>query len=365
MFIRIKLSATYYSSMILILLWAIAVSGQTPYYKAVSFPKEGQIQQFHIACYTFFTGELTNCYLLIGKSGQAILVDPPEQLAIIPDKSLLADKHTGSIQEIPGNILQNYETLQTSLNGVPTEVKDPLTGETKLVYDLFRPTNTIAPQLLKYLKDHALNLKMIILTHGHLDHIGAIGYLQKETGAKIAIHEGDLRGIHGEKLSTPLKEGVAGYPKDTARIQGLATPVDKVLQDNDLIEVDGMALRVIHTPGHSPGSICLLTKKENNQYLLFSGDTLLHWSLAMTADGTALKDNQGKPMYYDTGRTNFLDGSGNEQQLYQSIHDKLLTLPESTIVYPGHYEPTTIGEEKKYSPARAFTPEKAATIKDQ
>lgn len=152
----------------------------------------------------------------------------------------------------------------------------------------------------------------IINTHGHFDHIGANSYLKNHTNAKLIIHDDDnallpLAAEHG------LRYGITVAPSPKP---------DLTVSDGDVIEVGNLRVKVIDTPGHSPGGICLLV--ENS---LFSGDTLFAESI---------------------GRTD-LPG-GNFDQLISSIKLKLLTLPGDIKVYPGHGEDTTIKREEQANP---------------
>ena len=168
--------------------------------------------------------------------------------------------------------------------------------------------------LLKYIEKESINLKYIVLTHGHFDHVGAADGLQKKTRAKIIINKKELETLK----SVPLQ----------ARLFGLQAPKiptpDIFVGDGDMIGEDKLTFRIIETPGHSPGSISLYNEKET---IIFSGDTLFKRSI---------------------GRTD-LPG-GNFQILIKSIKEKLLTLPGNVKVYPGHEEPTTVEEERKFNP---------------
>jgi len=226
----------------------------------------------------------TNCYIVAGPTGQALVIDPADDLESI------------STAEKP---------------------------------DRYHPRGNDAKRIYAALTENKLTLKYMILTHGHLDHFGAIGYLKQQTGATIMMHEGDIR---------PKGDPFEGCPKDTRMFDVEVPKVDRALKEDDIISLDGMTLKVIHTPGHSPGSLCLLTSYQGKP-LLFSGDTLLHYYKGW--DGNT----------YDTGRTNFHDGSGNQDLLYRMIREKLFILPDETVVLPGHYAATTIGDEKKFSPA--------------
>ncbi len=148
----------------------------------------------------------------------------------------------------------------------------------------------------------------IILTHGHGDHIGSIGKFD----LPIWIHRGDA-----EFLTDPSKN-LSGLFSIFLRTK----PASKLLEDKELLKIGELELEVIHTPGHTPGSICINTDK-----VVFTGDTLFCGGV---------------------GRTDFPYGS--EKTLFESISKKLLILSDDTIIYPGHGPSSTIGEEKKNNP---------------
>ena len=321
---------------------------------AVTFTEKGTVSVFKIPNYTFPGSDLTNCYVLANEQGQAILIDPADQLEFVNGTKFLVDRKTGASKLITDAQLTDYTVVETS-RLTPSLVKDVATGQEYLVYDQFRSTGIYARALLDMLKARNLRLEKIIITHGHLDHIAAMTYLKEQTGAEIIMHESDMRGLDGVKLTKVDEKWPTGYAKDAYRIEGITTPVDRAVTDGDLISIDGITLQVLHTPGHSPGSLCLFTRK-GTLPMLFSGDTLLHWWYATDIFGERVQDEEGRDITFDTGRTNFLDGSGDEALLYRMIAEKLLVLPEETMVYPGHLESTTIGEEKKYSPARFLLP---------
>ncbi|HMB16051.1 MAG TPA: MBL fold metallo-hydrolase [Pelovirga sp.] len=166
--------------------------------------------------------------------------------------------------------------------------------------------------ILELLWQHDLTLAMVINTHGHFDHIGANQALLEKTGCELLIHEDDA----------PLLQRAAEH----AALFGLSTSRSpeptRLLKDGDTIELGDLRFKVIHTPGHSPGGICL-----HIEDCLFVGDTLFNGSI---------------------GRTD-LPG-GNHQQLINNIKTKLLCLADETKVYPGHGPATTIGEEKRHNP---------------
>jgi len=167
--------------------------------------------------------------------------------------------------------------------------------------------------IIACLKNEKLDVKYIINTHGHADHVLANLRLKEATGAPILIHaaDADMLGSGQRNLSAFIGGSVSCGPADT------------LLKEGDVIKVaDGLELTVIHTPGHTPGGICLKTDG-----VLFSGDTLFAESI---------------------GRTDFPGGS--YRQLIASIKDKLMLLDDSYKVLPGHGPETTIGWERKMNP---------------
>ena len=170
-----------------------------------------------------------------------------------------------------------------------------------------------AEVILRNVKDLGLEIRSIVLTHGHIDHIGALKEVKEATGAEVAIHTDEADSLQSQPLSTLL--GIS-YPTPL--------PADRLLQGGDSIDIGDLHFLVLHTPGHSPGGICLL---EQGHKVMFSGDTLFN---------------------YGIGRTD-LPG-GNHSQLMNSIHTKLMVLPDNTVVYPGHGPETTIGTERQENP---------------
>lgn len=170
-------------------------------------------------------------------------------------------------------------------------------------------------QLIDFLKDKRLNPSTIILTHGHIDHIGGLKQLRIcYPDLKVYIHEQDAEMLTGSK-------------NNLSELTGLIFSTEKAdftLTDGQLIEPAGIKLQVLHTPGHTKGGICLYSKENG---IVFVGDSLF-------ADSV--------------GRTDFPGGS--LPQLLKSIKEKILTLPAETIVYPGHGPATTIAREKATNP---------------
>lgn len=170
-----------------------------------------------------------------------------------------------------------------------------------------------ANEIIEEIKKGEWDLRYIVNTHGHYDHIGANRQLKAKTGAKILIHAADKEMLTDERLNLSIFSGNL--------INGPAA--DQLLNDGDLIEVgNSISLKVMHTPGHSPGSMVLYQTGH-----LFAGDTLFATGI---------------------GRTDLPGGSTEE--IMDSILNKLIILPEETQVYPGHGSISTIGEIKKNNP---------------
>ena len=170
-----------------------------------------------------------------------------------------------------------------------------------------------AEQILNRVRNLGLDIKYILLTHGHLDHTGALKEVKEATGAEIAVHTDDARTLKEKYLNLSLIFGIS-YPPSPSP--------DRLLKGGDSISIGELSFAVIHTPGHTPGSICLL-----GEGVLFSGDTLFN---------------------YGVGRAD-LPGC-SYSQLIDSIQTKLMVLADEVIVYPGHGPQTTIGTERRGNP---------------
>ena len=162
---------------------------------------------------------------------------------------------------------------------------------------------------------HHLRAKYIVATHAHIDHVGGIEKLKQATGATVLMHKSDL----------PLYQNLAMQ----AEWLGVPPPgvvdVDQFLKEGDSLRFGTLSVEVLHTPGHSPGSLSLHLPGENQRIL--SGDTLFQGSI---------------------GRTDLWGGSFDE--IIRSICSRLLIFPDQTPVFPGHGAPTTIGEERESNP---------------
>lgn len=156
-------------------------------------------------------------------------------------------------------------------------------------------------------------VEAILLTHGHGDHIGAVEELRAQTGAPVYAPEAEKRLL--EDPAENLSAEICG--------RAISLQADRYVRDGDDISAAGARFRVICTPGHTSGSVCFYEEKEG---ILFSGDTLFAGSY---------------------GRTDFPTGS--MRQMIHSVVDVLLKLPPEVCVYPGHMDPTTIGDERKYN----------------
>lgn len=154
------------------------------------------------------------------------------------------------------------------------------------------------------------NLKYIYITHCHGDHIGGVRRLQQEKGGKILIHRLDAPGLNNQSIS--LTEYIG--------IEPIVLDADSIVDNDDLLHLGNLEFKVIHTPGHTCGGSSLYCKEEN---LIFTGDTLFR--------GT-------------WGRTDLPTASFKD--MMESITNKLMQLPEETIVYPGHGKSTIIKEER-------------------
>jgi hydroxyacylglutathione hydrolase len=169
--------------------------------------------------------------------------------------------------------------------------------------------------LLEFLEKNKLNPVAVILTHGHIDHIAGIEELRKKyPSIKVYIHK-----LDGETLTDSVSN-LSFMTNDSF----IAEKADHLVEEKDLIEETVIQLSVIHTPGHTPGGMCLYSQKDG---VVFVGDTLFAGSV---------------------GRTDF--PGGDMRRLIEGIKEKLLKLPDATVVYPGHGPQTTIGREKKNNP---------------
>jgi hydroxyacylglutathione hydrolase len=204
---------------------------------------------------------------------------------------------------------------------------DPATGEAIVV-----DPGDECERILEIVRRHRLKVRTIVITHTHIDHVGAVAELHRATGAPVLIHEADL--------------GLYRNLDEQAQWLGIPTPemmhIQDFVKEGDKLRWGGYEAHVLHTPGHTPGSISLVvgvgpasrvSKAPNSPAdslgaaRLLAGDTLFHRSI---------------------GRTDLPGGS--YPQIISSIREKLLVLPDDLIVYPGHGDITTIGSEREFNP---------------
>ncbi len=195
----------------------------------------------------------------------------------------------------------------------------PLSANCILVWDLkdhLKEGIVIDPgdepeTIMDFINNEGISIKAIICTHAHFDHVGAVPEIKEKTGVPVVIHKDEL------ELYNSVSDQAAlwGYKVDPL------PPPDRFIDDGDSLEAGQVRLTVIHTPGHSPGGVCLY-----GQGIVITGDTLFMGSI---------------------GRTDFY---GGDYGLIMKSLGKLAALPPETVVIPGHGPSSTIGNEVKNNP---------------
>ena len=203
-----------------------------------------------------------------------------------------------------------HETLPVGMLGCNCSVIGDEISREAIVID---PGDDVS-KIIAILERNQLSVKMIVITHAHIDHIGGAEKLRASTGAPVYMHEADK--ILSDRLDMQAEWLGIETPNDPG--------IDQPAREGDIIRAGSVEAHVLHTPGHTPGSISLYLPVESK---VIAGDTLFQGSI---------------------GRTD-LPG-GDTAQIGRSIRGKLYTLPEDTIVFPGHGETTSIGEEKRHNP---------------
>ena len=171
-----------------------------------------------------------------------------------------------------------------------------------------------AERIEQKLQEEQLNLKAILLTHGHFDHMMAVNELLEKHQVEVYIGENE------EELLGDPYQNCSGSMMNRPYI----TKANKTLKDNDVLELAGMTIKVLYTPGHTSGGVCYYLEAEN---VLFSGDTVFCQSV---------------------GRSDLPTGNG--RVLQESIRKKIVPLPEDMQIFPGHGDSTILSYEKKYNP---------------
>lgn len=173
-----------------------------------------------------------------------------------------------------------------------------------------------AESIISAAEDEELTITHILLTHGHFDHILALDELKKKTGATVAVHPQDASMLESGRNCLADELGIAYQPSSA----------EVLLEDGQDIEVGELRIKVLHTPGHTPGGVSFFLA-DGDEKAVFTGDALFSGSI---------------------GRTDLPGGS--TEVLLQAIRQKLFTLPEETHVYPGHGPSSSIAHEKRHNP---------------
>ena len=171
-----------------------------------------------------------------------------------------------------------------------------------------------AKVILTTVQQMGVSISLIAITHAHIDHVCALREVQEKTRAQSAIHEAEKGFLFAAPMRMLTSLGISP-------VKSPPRP-DRLLKDGDRIDMDDLHFQVLYTPGHSAGGICL-----SGHGIVFSGDTLFNLGV---------------------GRTDF-PGCSHER-LMKSIQERLMVLPDETVVYPGHGPPTTIGDERRGNP---------------
>jgi len=169
-----------------------------------------------------------------------------------------------------------------------------------------------AKKIIGTLEKHSLKCKYILLTHAHVDHVAGVKELAAVTGADVLMHKADSLLLKAAPIQA-VAFGIRPF---------IAPRIAKYIEDGEIIQVGNISVRVIHTPGHSPGSVCFLAEN-----VIFAGDTLFQSSI---------------------GRTDI--PGGDYEALIEGVRKKIFTLPDDTEVLPGHGPATSVGFEKENNP---------------
>ena len=252
-----------------------------------------------------------------------------------------------------------HEILPVGLLQCNCSILGDLTTREAIVVD---PGDETEP-ILEILRAHQLNVRAIVSTHTHIDHVGGLAGLHKATGAPVLIHEADLELYRRLDMQ--------------AQFLGVRTPegtrIEDFVKEGDTLRWGGYAARVIHTPGHTPGSISLFVEESaapaqsytddarpgpakasaqahlNAELRSHSHEHSREHAYSHTHADSAARLLAGDTLFQGSiGRTDLWGGSLKD--ILNSIRDKLLALPDDTLVIPGHGDSTTIGAERAANP---------------
>lgn len=190
-------------------------------------------------------------------------------------------------------------------------IADPKTGDA-IVID----PGDEAEKIIERITAKGFTVRYLLHTHAHIDHVGATADVKRVLGGEVCLHRDDLFLYDNLAMQASLLR--LKTPSHTA--------IDHYLEDQQELTASALRIRVLFTPGHTPGSLCFLWEQPNRA-ILFSGDTLFQGSI---------------------GRTDLW--GGNYDQIIASIDEQLMTLNTEMLVYPGHGPTTTIGAEKRHNP---------------
>src|ERR1700678_3544096 len=225
---------------------------------------------------------------------------------------------------------------------------DPVAGEA-IVVD---PGDEIE-RILEILRTHKLKVRAIVSTHTHIDHVGGLAGLHRTTGAPVLIHAADL----------PMYQNLEAQAKFLGTRPPESMKIEDFVKEGDALRWGDYSARVMHTPGHSPGSISLFIEKGKaiaQSYVeratntsdagsgILPAETHSHANSRRTGDPTSRLIAGDTLFQGSIGRTDLWGGSMKD--ILSSIREKLMRLPDETVVIPGHGHSTTIGEERAHNP---------------